>query len=59
MLAKIADLLEVTLSYLLDGASMSGSDYKLNEFSDLLGKMSPPKRKLLYDFAEILLKSQF
>ena len=59
MLAKISELLEVSLSSLLDGAAMSDPDYKLNEFSDLLERMPSPKRKLLYDFAEILLKSDF
>lgn len=59
MLAKISELLDVTLSFLLEGTSKAGSDYKLNEFSDLLGFMSPTKCKLLFDFAEILLKEDF
>jgi transcriptional regulator with XRE-family HTH domain len=59
MLAKISEQLEVTLSFLLEGTSKAGSDYKLNEFSVLLEKMSPIKRKLLYDIAEILLKEDF
>jgi hypothetical protein len=56
MLAKIAELLDVTISLLLDGVSMSGSDYKLSEFSELLEKLSPVKRKMLFEFGEILLK---
>jgi hypothetical protein len=59
MLAKIAELLDVTVSFLLDGVSMSGSDYKLNEFSELLEQMPPIKRKMLFEIAEILLKDDF
>jgi transcriptional regulator with XRE-family HTH domain len=56
MLAKIAELLDVTISLFLDGVSMSGSDYKLSEFSEMLEKLSPVKRKMLFEFGEILLK---
>jgi transcriptional regulator with XRE-family HTH domain len=59
MLAKIAEILDVTMSFLLEGTAKGNPDYKLSEFSDLLGQMSPTKRKLLFDFAEILLKEDF
>jgi transcriptional regulator with XRE-family HTH domain len=59
MLAKISELLEITMSFLLDGVSMSGSDYKLNEFSELLEQMPPVKRRMLFEIAEILLKDDF
>jgi hypothetical protein len=59
MIAKIAELLGVTMSFLLDGVSMNGSDYKLSEFSELLEQMPPIKRKMLFEIAEILLKDDF
>lgn len=56
-LAKIAGLLDVSLTYLLEGTSQVGNDYKLAEFSALLPAMPPNKRKLLYDIAQLLLSS--
>lgn len=59
MLSKISGLLEVSLTYLLEGSAKCNADYKLEEFDEILKALTPVKRKLLYDFAEVLLKSQF
>lgn len=57
-LSKIAGLLNVSLTYLLEGATISSADYKLEEFAEILKEMPASKRKLLYDFALLLLQSE-
>ena len=58
MLSRIAELLDVSLTDLLEGATRSSSDYKLDEFAQILKDLPAAKRKLLYDFAQLLLKSE-
>jgi transcriptional regulator with XRE-family HTH domain len=56
-LAKISGILDVSLTFLLEGTTINSEEYKLDEFAEILKVMPPSKRKLLYDFAQILLKS--
>lgn len=57
IIAKIADLLSVNLTYLLEGTSTGNDNYKLDEFSELLKQLTAEKRKLLYEIGMVLLNS--
>lgn len=58
ILGKIADLLSVNLTYLLEGTSTGNGNYKLEEFTDLLKELPAEKRKLLYEIAVVLLRDE-
>jgi Predicted transcriptional regulators len=57
IIAKMADLLSVNLTYLLEGTSTGHDNYKLEEFSELLQQLSAEKRKMLYEIGLVILHS--
>jgi len=59
LLFQIADVLRVSLAYLLEGSAVNNTNYKLDEFSQLISALSPEKKKTLLEIGNILLKSQF
>jgi Predicted transcription factor, homolog of eukaryotic MBF1 len=58
MLARIANILDVTLGYLTDGTVKNSSSYQLAEFHNILLQMSGEKRKLLLEIAKLLIGSE-
>jgi transcriptional regulator with XRE-family HTH domain len=56
-LAKISEILEVDLTYLLEGTTINSASYKLEEFSEILKYMSPSKSRLFYEIGQSILKS--
>ena len=56
-LDQICNLLDVSESYLLSGASSNSESYLDKEFSDLLKKCSPEKQKLIYKVAKTIAES--
>ncbi len=57
IIAKIAEVLSVNLTFLLEGTTTGNDNYKLDEFSELLKHLTPEKRKLLYEIGTVLLQS--
>lgn len=55
-LVEVAGLLNVSPSYLLDGATTADASFALAEFSQILAELSPDKRKLLLEIAKIVAK---
>jgi transcriptional regulator with XRE-family HTH domain len=56
-LSKLARLLGVNLTFLLEGTLTDSDSYKLEEFSELIRRMSAVKRKLLYEIANVISES--
>ena len=54
MLAEIAKVLDTDLSYLIEGATKSAAEYKLDELETILIGLSPEKRQALLEMAKIL-----
>lgn len=58
-LNQLCGLLDVTEGYLLNGASSNDTNYLNKEFSELLGKCSPDKQKLIYNVAKVIAESNY
>lgn len=54
-LDEICGILDVKLSYILDGVSQNSSNYLNNDFSSLLKSCPPEKIKLIYKIAKVII----
>ena len=57
-LNQICGLLDVSESYILNGASSNSSDYLDKEFAELLKKCTPEKQKMIYNVAKTIAESE-
>lgn len=53
-LSQICEILEVTEGDILNGVSNNSSKYLDKEFSELLGRCTPRKQKLIYELAKVV-----
>ena len=56
-LNQLCGLLDVSESYLLNGASSSSENYLDKEFTDLIKSVSPEKQKLIYNVAKAIVET--
>ena len=57
-LDQICNLLDVSESYILNGASNNSQNYLDKEFAELLKKCSPEKQKMIYNVAKTIAESE-
>lgn len=57
-LNQICGLLDVSESYLLNGASSNSENYLDKEFAELLKNCSPQKQRLIYNVAKTIAESE-
>lgn len=53
-LSQICEILEVTEGDILNGVSNNSNKYLDEEFSELLGRCTPKKQKLIYELAKVV-----
>ena len=53
-LSEFCDLLNVSEGEILNGVSISNTNYLTTEFNDILKKCSPEKQKLIYKISKII-----
>lgn len=56
-LNELCELLEVSKSYILEGASDNSSDFLNSEFNDLIKKCPPEKLKMVYNVVKAIIES--
>lgn len=55
-LIQIAEILDVSPSYLLTGSNTKSNNYLKEDFSDLLDKCTSEQRKLIFQISELISK---
>ncbi len=55
-LEEICGLIDVKMSYVLDGTSASSADYLVEDFSTLLKNCPPDKMRLIYGISKMIVE---
>lgn len=58
-LSEFCGLLNVSEGSIINGASDVNDQYLSSEFSEILGKCSPQKQKLIYKLSKIIAEDEF
>ena len=58
-LTQIAEILNVSPSYLLTGSNTTSKDYLREDFRIILDRCSPEQQKLIYQISELISKTKF